>query len=181
MRRGLCLAIVLLVVLSIVIILIRWVFPPRVARLPDGSVLTILGVTTGTNHVFYSKPWYRAIRVLSFLPRSIFSKTDPFGWRSSSPSVVVWCSWHGLKPSSPPPEFVLVDGSGIESQPLEAVLGSYKDMVTIDEVRGAFAVSKTVPQTRTFKLRVYQRYPTHPPVRSAEWQFKNASYAPNSN
>ena len=65
-------------------------------------------------------------------------------------------------PTSAPPEFVLVGEGGTESPPLErgGALGSYKDMVTVDLVRGAFAVSKSVPLGKVIRIRVYQTIPS---------------------
>ncbi|MEW6155973.1 MAG: hypothetical protein AB1813_00980 [Verrucomicrobiota bacterium] len=141
--------------------------------LPDGSVLKVLGVTTGTNHVVYSKPWDRVIRMMPFLPRRIYSAAEPFGWKSKSPSLVVWCSWRDFGPTSPQPEFVLVDRQGRESGVLEkgGALTPTNPASRATIIRGQFAVGQFVPDDRYIRVRVYQVDQHQSRICAGDWNF----------
>jgi len=124
--------------------------------LPDGSNLGVLGVTAGTNHVLFTQPWHRPLHKLTFLPKKLRMETEPFQWKSATPSTVVWAKWRGLTPMSTPPEFVLIDGSGAV-HPFEDILPrGYRNMTTVGEIRGVFAVIQMVNENGTVHLRVYQ-------------------------
>jgi len=146
--------------------------------LADGSKLTLVAVTAGTNHVAFFKPLHQIIRAIPFLPKRALSATEPFGWNSPYPCVVVWCSWQGLTPTSAPPALCFVNNGGVESQALESGGGlrSYKEMVTVEKVQGMFAVSKYVPPDKTFKLRLFQTNQNNQRVYAGEWKFKNTAY-----
>ncbi len=178
-RRVLLLFVAAIGLICLIALLIRSIGAPRVAHLPDGSILMVAGVTVGTNHVLYSKPWHKIIRALPFLPKRIFEGAEPFGWVSTSPSLIVWCSWKGLTPESPPPEFVLVDKEGTELSTLEkgGALRSYADMFSIDNVRGIFGVCTSVPPTDVFRLRIYQSDRTLRRTQVADFEFMNPAHA----
>jgi hypothetical protein len=156
----------------------RFIGGRGVVHLPDGSVLTVVGVTAGTNHVVYWKPWHRIIRAMPFLPKRIYDGAEPFGWRSSAPSLVMWCSWRELTPASPPPEFVLIDKEGTEWLRMEkgGALGSYAEMGSVDVVRGIFGVSTSVPPTHVIRLRIFQPDETDSRTQVADLEFENPAH-----
>ena len=65
----------------VLVVLAFWPGKISTLRCADGSVLTISGVTFGTNHIWSSRTWH--------------SSVSPGPWKSERPSMGIWGGWHG--------------------------------------------------------------------------------------
>ena len=144
----------------------------REAHLTDGSILFLEKITYGTNHTHSPKRWYDLLNP--------FKTQANYGWKDQTPSVVLWCHWQGLKPTTPPPQFTLVFAGGATRQEMTpgACLRDYTNMVAIEKIEGMFAwTTADIVGERMLRIEISQAGAGTNRVRAGEFRMRNPAYS----
>lgn len=146
--------------------------------MPVGADFTVNAISFGTNNLVWRKPTDAIVNRLPFISKDVRRQTAPYGWKTKTPSLVVWGTLKGnLTWQSPEPEFVIVNAAGAELR-AAATPNSIRfktNMTTISETRGPFAVFTNVPSLKKLRIRVYESSLTNR-VKVTEFEVANPAY-----
>lgn len=117
MKKRTVLAVLLVLAIGLTTALFRprkSEFVPQSFTLKDGSQITIVGVTHGTNHFWSERTVFEHLK--KFLPRSLRGNLSPeLKFDSERPQLVLWTHWTGMMAASRLPQVAIEDEQGIWS------------------------------------------------------------------
>jgi hypothetical protein len=152
---------------------------PQTIQLPDGSELTVLAATFGTNHV---SPGRISIKLYERLPNrlvNLLGIPSPVIVSSPEPTLCVWFRRRNTSSNSVPGSectFSLVDLSGFES--MVDRRSPVQQKVGVAEYVEGYTFRAFPRESPTVRLRLTQRSLDSPPVRIGEFRFANPAYPP---
>ena len=143
--------------------------------MPDGAELK-LKISSGTNHVYFTRTWHRLIRSMPSLSPKFASAMEPLRWDSGSPSLIFWCSLKSRRPGTVAPEFVLLSESGVEIPYKRTDFFEDPPLTGVGERHGCGLILNSPVNEKHLKLQVYHTGPEHGRVLVGERRFRNPLY-----
>lgn len=138
--------------------------------LPDGSTITLKGVTYGKKHYAPGKPWER---LWAFLPKPLatrFGLNRPAAQTTDMPTLVFWFEWRGHAPGPQNLECALTDEDGFESRIDGFNYSSFINQTASLLGRGSTAFPR---RAKIVRVRLYSRDSNWRRIRAAEFVVRN--------